>query len=134
MENNLNREPDFNEAHKDPRQGNPQEDQRQQMEKGQKEKENKDTNKNWDQVQRRQQAGPRSYNTGLDEENKENQNTLADQEQNHRPEGEMPDDNEKEKSQGGQLVGDRATERQQNRDDEDEEPNSGGGSKERRVD
>lgn len=130
MENNLNRDPNFDKADKDPRQGNPQKDQKQQMEKNQEERKNK----NWDQVQRREQAAPRSYNTSTDEENIGNQNTLADQEQTDRPESVDPEDYQnKNKSQGNFLVGDRATERQQTRDDEEDMPNSGA-SKDRRVD
>ncbi|CAN5371789.1 hypothetical protein BH23BAC2_BH23BAC2_26490 [soil metagenome] len=81
-------------------------------------------NLKWDQAQRRQQAGPRSYNKSLDKENIENQNTLADQEQTNRPDGAEPKDQDNKKDQGNHLVGDKATERQQTRDDENEERNS----------
>ncbi|MGB8704103.1 MAG: hypothetical protein WCD31_03635 [Gillisia sp.] len=43
-------------------------------------------NTNWDQVQRRHQASPRSYNKGLDEQNKVNQNTQAAEKDSYTPE------------------------------------------------
>ncbi|UJH92262.1 hypothetical protein LZ575_06815 [Antarcticibacterium sp. 1MA-6-2] len=52
MENNLNRDQKFDKADKDQERGNSQENQKQQTEINQEERKNK----NWDQVQRRQQA------------------------------------------------------------------------------
>lgn len=109
MENNK----DFNKSHKDPRQGNPQEDQKEQQDKGREEKQ-KIQNKNWDMVQRREQAGPRSYNESTDTENIENQNTEAHREQIA---GNEEKDEKEEGFQGyGKRVGDKASERQQNID------------------
>lgn len=125
MENNLNNDKNFDKAHKDPRQGNPQDDQEQQIKKGQQENQEDNENKNWDQVQRRQQAAPRSYNENLDSENIENQNTEAHNEQ--RDEGDKVNDEERGETEGNKedgfqgygqkLVGDKASERQQTMDE-----------------
>lgn len=117
MENNSNNKKDFDKAHKDPKQGNPQNDQRRQQEKGQDENPKKE-NKNWDMAQRRQQAGPRSYNESTDSENIQNQNTEAHKEQVNNDE--KVNDEEKEKGfQGYGKVGDKASERQQTIDEKD---------------
>ena len=57
-------------------------------------------NKNFDQAQRRQQAGSKSYNKNLGRENIENQNTLANQEQTSIHEGVEPKDQNIKKRQG----------------------------------
>ena len=67
-------------------------------------------NLKWDQAQRRQQAGPRSYNESLDSENKSNQNTTADKEQIDE-DWDNPNDPKK--------IGDQISERQQTIDEKD---------------
>lgn len=120
MENNLNREPDFDETHKDQRQGNPQKDREKQQEKAKEETNEK--NKNFDQVQRRKQASPRSYNESLESENIENQNTEAHREQSDRAVGTEPIKNEKK----GEKIGYDISERQQTFDEDDEQKNKKG--------
>lgn len=71
---------------------------------------NSDSSQNlkWDQAQRRQQAGPRSYNESTDSENVANQNTEAASEQiDDNPEN--PNDPKK--------IGDQISERQQTMDE-----------------
>lgn len=116
MENNLNNEKNFDKTHKDPRQGNPQEDQKKQQEKAMDEKEDKEKNKNWDQVQRRSQAAPRSYNESLESENIENQNTLADKEQIDNADEESVNRTD-EGFESGRKIGDKISERQQTMDE-----------------
>lgn len=65
-------------------------------------------NLKWDQAQRRQQAGPRSYNESVDSENKFNQNTEADNEQIDE-DWDNPNDPKK--------IGDQISERQQTVDE-----------------
>lgn len=125
MEDNLNRDPNFDEAHKDPRQGNPQKDQEQQQEKGQQENKDKDQNKNFDLAQRRQQASPRSYNESLDSENIENQNTEAHREQTDRPVGTENREDQDKDEKSGKKMGDKLSERQQTIDEKDKQRDKG---------
>lgn|SRR5688572_9223127 len=67
-------------------------------------------NLKWDQAQRRQQAGPRSYNESVDTQNKSNQNTEADNEQIEE-DWDNPNDPKK--------IGDQISERQQTIDEKD---------------
>ncbi len=73
--------------------------------------ENKGQNLKWDQAQRRQQAGPRSYNESVDSENIKNQNTEAGKEQIEN----KPDDPNDPK-----MIGDQISERQQKIDEGNE--------------
>lgn len=68
-------------------------------------------NLKWDQAQRRQQAGPRSYNESLETQNISNQNTEAGKEQIDNEESDDPND--------PKDIGDQISERQQNIDEKD---------------
>ncbi len=63
-------------------------------------------NLKWDQAQRRQQAGPRSYNESTESQNIANQNTDADNEQIGDEDNDDPND--------PKDIGDQISERQQN--------------------
>ena len=67
-------------------------------------------NLKWDQAQRRQQAGPRSYNESVDSQNKSNQNTEAD--------NELIDD-DWDNPNDPKKIGDQISERQQTIDEKD---------------
>lgn len=66
-------------------------------------------NLKWDQAQRRQQAGPRSYNESIESQNIANQNTDAKNEQIDNDESEDPND--------PKDIGDQISERQQTIDE-----------------
>ncbi len=66
-------------------------------------------NLKWDQAQRRQQAGPRSYNESIETQNISNQNTEADKEQ--------IDTQEKNDPNNPHDIGDQISERQQTIDE-----------------
>lgn len=68
-------------------------------------------NLKWDQAQRRQQAGPRSYNESTESQNISNQNTEAHKEQLDTDESNDPND--------PKLIGDQISERQQTIDEDD---------------
>ena len=68
-------------------------------------------NLKWDQAQRRQQAGPRSYNESIESQNIANQNTSAENEQIDNEESDDPN-NPKD-------IGDQISERQQKIDEKD---------------
>ncbi len=69
-------------------------------------------NLKWDQAQRRQQAGPRSYNESLESQNISNQNTEANEEQISKKE---EDDNPNDPKD----IGDQISDRQQTIDEKD---------------
>lgn len=66
-------------------------------------------NLKWDQAQRRQQAGPRSYNESTESQNISNQNTEADNEQIGDEDNDNPND--------PKDIGDQISERQQKIDE-----------------
>jgi len=69
-------------------------------------------NLKWDQAQRRQQAGPRSYNESIESENIANQNTSAHKEQVNEEENDDPND--------PKDIGDQISERQQKIDEKND--------------
>lgn len=77
---------------------------------GKNESQEPNQNLKWDQAQRRQQAGPRSYNESVESQNKSNQNTTADNEQIDE-DWDNPNDPKK--------IGDQISERQQTMDEKD---------------
>lgn len=79
-------------------------------ESGKNESQEPTQNLKWDQAQRRQQAGPRSYNESVESQNKSNQNTDADNEQIDE-DWDNPNDPKK--------IGDQISERQQTIDEKD---------------
>ncbi|HSP40098.1 MAG TPA: hypothetical protein VLN46_01610 [Gillisia sp.] len=68
-------------------------------------------NLKWDQAQRRQQAGPRSYNESIESQNIANQNTDAENEQIDNDDSDNPNDPKE--------IGDQISERQQKIDEKD---------------
>ncbi len=68
-------------------------------------------NLKWDQAQRRQQAGPRSYNESIESQNISNQNTNAEKEQIENDQSDDPND--------PKDIGDQISERQQTIDEKD---------------
>lgn len=78
---------------------------------GREEKSDSPQNLKWDQAQRRQQAGPRSYNESVESQNLSNQNTEADNEQ-------VADDN-RVNPNDPKKIGDQISERQQTIDEKD---------------